>query len=177
MNRWAIVGIFLAVTGLWIGSYWVVRYSFPTMAERGQVGDTFGAVNALFSGLAFAGVLIAIWLQRADLQMQHTDLRLQQESLAVQIQEMIASREQLAEQAKAQRAYAAAMIAQLKITAIETEVRAIEMEMKVGVVSHVGKIRDCVKNMNQLIVDIERSSGMTPGATASGSDSADAPIS
>lgn len=36
-------------------------------AVRGQFGDKFGAVNALFSGLAFAGIIITLLLQRRDL--------------------------------------------------------------------------------------------------------------
>ncbi len=36
-------------------------------ALRGQFGDQFGAVNALFSGLAFAGIIFTILLQRSDL--------------------------------------------------------------------------------------------------------------
>lgn len=37
---------------------------------RGQFGDLFGSVNALFSGLAFAGLVITIIQQRHDLQLQ-----------------------------------------------------------------------------------------------------------
>jgi hypothetical protein len=36
-------------------------------AVRGQFGDKFGAVNALFSGFAFAGIIFTILLQRRDL--------------------------------------------------------------------------------------------------------------
>jgi hypothetical protein len=36
-------------------------------ALRGQFGDQFGAVNALFSGFAFAGIIFTILLQRSDL--------------------------------------------------------------------------------------------------------------
>ena len=36
-------------------------------AAKGQFGDKFGAVNALFSGLAFAGIIITLLLQRRDL--------------------------------------------------------------------------------------------------------------
>lgn len=38
-----------------------------TASVRGQFGDKFGAVNALFSGLAFAGIIITLLLQRRDL--------------------------------------------------------------------------------------------------------------
>jgi hypothetical protein len=56
----------------------------------------FGAANALFSGLAFAGVAYAILLQRAELRTQVRELKLSREELAKQ-------REQLREQAIALR--------------------------------------------------------------------------
>lgn len=55
---------------------------------RGTFGDQFGAVNALFSGLAFTGLIYTIILQRRDLAMQRDDLRLQREELALTRQEM-----------------------------------------------------------------------------------------
>ena len=42
--------------------------------KAGELGDAFGAVNALFSGLAFAGVIYAIFLQRQDLALQREEL-------------------------------------------------------------------------------------------------------
>ena len=55
---------------------------------RGTFGDQFGAVNALFSGLAFAGLIYTIILQRRDLELQRKDLRLQREELVLNRQEM-----------------------------------------------------------------------------------------
>ena len=55
---------------------------------RGTFGDQFGAVNALFSGLAFTGLIYTIILQRRDLAMQRDDLRLQREELVLTRQEM-----------------------------------------------------------------------------------------
>lgn len=43
---------------------------------RGQVGDMFGGVNALFSGLALAGVVTAVTLQSKELQLQRQELEL-----------------------------------------------------------------------------------------------------
>lgn len=43
--------------------------------ERGQFGDMFGAVNALFSGLAFAGLIITLILQREELSLQRDELK------------------------------------------------------------------------------------------------------
>lgn len=50
----------------------LIYYAPPDKA--GEFGDMFGAVNALFSGLAFAGVVYAIFLQRIDLALQRQEL-------------------------------------------------------------------------------------------------------
>lgn len=50
------------------------RVQYPQMSDLGQAGDMFGGLNALFAGLAFAGVAIAAWLQRGTLQSQHRQL-------------------------------------------------------------------------------------------------------
>lgn len=62
------------VVVLWL----VIGWWFPGAyggGKPGEFGDRFGAVNALFSGLAFAGLLVAILLQRRDLQLQREELR------------------------------------------------------------------------------------------------------
>lgn len=60
----------------------------PDENTRGTFGDQFGVVNALFSGLAFAGLIYTIILQRRDLALQREDLRLQREELALTRHEM-----------------------------------------------------------------------------------------
>ncbi len=44
-----------------------------SVKERGSFGDMFGAINALFSGLAFGGVVIAILLQRQEMRDSRRD--------------------------------------------------------------------------------------------------------
>ena len=44
-----------------------------------ELGDSFGLANALFSGLAFAGVIVALLMQRDDLGQQKKELRLTRE--------------------------------------------------------------------------------------------------
>lgn len=86
MNRWWVfLLIAFVVTAVWIA---VGLYSRDILllfsdaawltwrSDRGQIGDAFGVVNALFSGLAFAGVIYAILLQREDLQLQRRELEL-----------------------------------------------------------------------------------------------------
>lgn len=69
---------------LWIGAgvlcvWWVstliILISGLDWPQRGQFGDMFGAVNSLFSGLAFAGVIIAIFLQREDIKLTQEEIR------------------------------------------------------------------------------------------------------
>lgn len=55
---------------------------------RGTFGDQFGAVNALFSGLAFAGLIFTIILQRRDLELQRNELKLQRQELTLSRKEM-----------------------------------------------------------------------------------------
>ena len=67
-----------AVIGLWYGWFQYVIHTFPesvlisdtqvkVMAARGQLGDMFGGVNALFTALLLAGALYTIFLQQRQL--------------------------------------------------------------------------------------------------------------
>lgn len=38
--------------------------------RSGQIGDMFGLANSLFSGLAFAGLLVTMWMQKEELTLQ-----------------------------------------------------------------------------------------------------------
>ncbi len=55
----ALVCIFLGVVLLWALCLGFGVLFFPSWELRGQFGDLFGAVNALFSGLAFAGLIFS----------------------------------------------------------------------------------------------------------------------
>lgn len=97
----------LQATGGWNGNLrplvlfvlmlWLLNLAayFYVEADAGTIGDIFGAVNALFSGLAFAALIVAINLQRGDLQMQRKELRLQREELKLTRAELAGQREQL----------------------------------------------------------------------------------
>jgi hypothetical protein len=62
------------VIALWVATPFVVEMLHSNLVDRGQFGDLYGSINALFSGLAFAGVIIAILLQRQELQLQREEL-------------------------------------------------------------------------------------------------------
>lgn len=54
---------------------WVLTFIFlKDYNDRGTFGDMFGVVNALFSGLAFAGIIFTILLQRQELKYQRDEL-------------------------------------------------------------------------------------------------------
>lgn len=67
-----LVAAIAAVIILWAGS----GIALYALKERGTFGDMFGAVNALFSGLAFAALVYTINLQRTELRLQRLELSL-----------------------------------------------------------------------------------------------------
>jgi uncharacterized membrane protein YciS (DUF1049 family) len=71
----------IAIVSIQVGVGAAVYFLLPDWQTRGQFGDVFGAVNALFSGLAFAGLIYAILLQREDLALQRTELQLTRQEL------------------------------------------------------------------------------------------------
>lgn len=55
--------------------------------RSGSFGDAFGALNALFSGMAFAGVVVTLYLQRKDISEGQHVIALQQAEAARQKEE------------------------------------------------------------------------------------------
>ena len=76
------------VIAVWLISWALITWQLGNPDKPGVFGDMFGAVNALFSGLAFAGIIVAILMQRRDLEIQREELRLQREELVLQREEM-----------------------------------------------------------------------------------------
>lgn len=55
---------------------WALVYKFGAdWNTRNSFGGMFGAVNALFSGLAMAGIIYAIYLQKKELSLQRLELQ------------------------------------------------------------------------------------------------------
>lgn len=73
------IGILIIVVQSLIG--YAVYWWLPDWPTRGQFGDVFGAVNALFSGLAFAGLIYTVFLQREELSLQRKELELTRQEL------------------------------------------------------------------------------------------------
>ena len=88
-----LVVFFVVVVLLYFGSWYYIDNLYNSPERQGQFGDKFGAVNALFSGLAFAGLIFTIILQKKELALQREELTQTREELKGQ-------KEQLEEQNK-----------------------------------------------------------------------------
>lgn len=88
------IAAFAAVLVAWAGLGWFAS----TQSDPGRFGDMFGAVNALFTGLAFAGLIYTIFLQREELALQRQELALTRDELAGQRAAMEAQNKVLAAQ-------------------------------------------------------------------------------
>ena len=101
-----LLGVGLTVIVTWAGVTYAVSAALPEWSERAALGDMFGAVNALFSGLAFAGILFTLHFQRQELSVQREELSAQREELKL-------TREELARTASAQECTHEALTLQL----------------------------------------------------------------
>lgn len=68
----AVVGIYLLFVNFLISDQPYLH--LPDKFREGTFGDSFGSLNALFSGLAFAGLVITLLMQRKDLAAQRRDI-------------------------------------------------------------------------------------------------------
>jgi uncharacterized membrane protein len=87
-----------AVTAIWLVSIFIIPFFYSELTKRGSFGDSFGVINSLFSGLAFAGIIYTILLQRKELKLQREELELTRKELAKSAEAQIASQRELVKQ-------------------------------------------------------------------------------
>jgi nitrogen regulatory protein PII len=77
VNWLPLITLFALVFAVWLLSWYLLTNTtyLSDWNMRGTFGDMFGSVNTLFSGLAFAGVIYAIILQRNELFLQRQELK------------------------------------------------------------------------------------------------------
>ncbi|EDM43180.1 hypothetical protein SCB49_11914 [unidentified eubacterium SCB49] len=83
------------ISVLIISLFWVLTFIFLKdlgNEERGTLGDMFGTLNALFSGLAFAGIIFTILLQRKELKYQREELQATRKEFVIQNKNLKAQR-------------------------------------------------------------------------------------
>jgi hypothetical protein len=73
--------LIILVVVIWMVSAILILFFLDDWSQRGTFGDLFGAVNALFSGLAFAGLIYTIVLQKKDLEMQRSEIKMNRAEL------------------------------------------------------------------------------------------------
>lgn len=69
---------------VWIDYLLVYLGKVEAMKELGTVGDSFGALNTLFSGLAFAGIIVSITLQSKELRNTRREMAEQKDQFVIQ---------------------------------------------------------------------------------------------
>lgn len=78
----AAVVVLLSIICAYLGYYYFLYQGFEIAQDKdgalvgvrsGTFGDAFGTINALFSGLAFSGVIITLLMQRGDLAEQRKE--------------------------------------------------------------------------------------------------------
>lgn len=81
--NWVLFIVFmaLAVITIQILYYIFLQNYLSELDKQGQFGDMFGALTALFSGLAFAGMITAVVLQTRELGLQREELSLTRDEL------------------------------------------------------------------------------------------------
>lgn len=63
----------IGIIAAWIIYMLLIPYIVPEN-KQGTFGDMFGALSSLFSGLAFAGIIYPIYLQKKELGLQREEL-------------------------------------------------------------------------------------------------------
>ncbi|KAA2286382.1 hypothetical protein FY526_30035, partial [Clostridioides difficile] len=84
MNKKHIALIVCGVFVVWAGSGIAIN-GLINASYRGTFGDMFGAVNALFSGLAFGGLIYTIFLQMAENRRQQQEAKDMNEKMMEQV--------------------------------------------------------------------------------------------
>ena len=90
-----ILGIIAGI--LWGANWYLVDKFYHYPAQRGQFGDMFGAVNSLFTALAFAGLIYTALLQRDQLAVQQKEIIESGETQKELVQSQIEAHKKLAE--------------------------------------------------------------------------------
>lgn len=143
-----IIAGFLVLT-IWLLSAFTLYFSFSNWQDRGTFGDMFGAVNALFSGLAFSGVIYTILLQRKELVLQRKELELTRQELRKSAEAQQKSEKSLSIQAKS-------MLASAKLNALTAVVKNYDQLISSGELSYIYKRTELLNEAEKLLEDLNK---------------------
>lgn len=72
---WLLFGLPTASVSLvWVLGWALIPITYGSPSDAGMSGDMFGSISSLFSGLAFAGLIATLILQRTELSLQRKEL-------------------------------------------------------------------------------------------------------
>ncbi|WP_127846194.1 hypothetical protein [Psychroflexus aestuariivivens] len=81
-NMISLKSLIILVISIWLFSGIISWFFFKNWKESASFGDTFGAINSLFSGLALAVIIYTIYLQKTELSLQRKELEYTREELS-----------------------------------------------------------------------------------------------
>lgn len=159
--RWATSLIFLLGAALIsLAGYVYIRHiitvgTIPatepvTLEELGQIGDSFGSVNAVIGWLSVAMLTFTVLMQSIQLAMQRHELGLQRK-------EMRESREALQDQARHAALQVRGTVAQIRAQALAGKLRSLEEQARHSM-SHtkvIGDMEDAVREIDWLAEKLE----------------------
>lgn len=94
---YALIGTIILTVAAYAGT--IIYLTWPiseiSIEKSGVFGDSFGLLTSLFSGLAFAGLIITISMQRDELSLQRQELTLTRTELSGQKDELRAQNDTL----------------------------------------------------------------------------------
>lgn len=98
-QRLPVKAITISALAVIVATMAAVHFVVPLLSSTpGTYGDMFGVANALFSGLALGGVILAIVFQSQELELQREELRQTRAELAGQKQQLRLQQETLKKQ-------------------------------------------------------------------------------
>ena len=95
-----LVFVVLLILVLWAGSGLVIYYLVDNWSDRGTLGDLFGVINSLFSGLALVGLIFTTYKSRTELLSQRDEIEVNRKELIKSRKIQERSERALKEQAK-----------------------------------------------------------------------------
>lgn len=90
----------IIVVLIWAISGVSVYYWGKDWSERGTMGDMFGVINSLFSGLAFAGLVFTIILQRQEITTNREEIEMNRKELHKSVRAQQKTQQALQDQAR-----------------------------------------------------------------------------
>ena len=139
---------------IWVSSIFILPCFISTPGDRGLFGDSFGTINALFSGLAFAGIIATIIMQREELKLQREELKLTRKELKKSADAQDASQKALNLQVRLMTKQAVLNAYQ---TSLSTHISVVNSQKNLNIRDEAfDSISDIKKKIDELIGEIEK---------------------